>query len=98
MLQYRGAQGKCVLLLYPPGLAFIVGVWGCFYAGAVAVLAPLPTSGLQSEPHRIDDIINDSKTSFVLTVENIERQLVESLTKIPRLASVNVIASDAVDP
>jgi amino acid adenylation domain-containing protein len=36
-LQRLGAEGERVLLLYPPGLDYIVGFLGCLYAGATAV-------------------------------------------------------------
>ncbi|WP_439329054.1 AMP-binding protein, partial [Corallococcus carmarthensis] len=36
-LREHGAQGERVLLLYPPGLDYIAGFFGCLYAGAVAV-------------------------------------------------------------
>src|SRR5688572_33371450 len=98
MLQDRRVQGKRVLLLYPPGLEFSVGLWGCSYAGAIAVLAPLPVSGLQTEPHRIVDLINDSTTRLILTVASLETQLVETLATIDGLAHLKVISSDSVDP
>src|SRR4030066_328090 len=43
-LQDMGFAGRCVLLVYPPGLDFITAFFGCLYAGCVAV----PTS----PPHR----------------------------------------------
>src|SRR6266567_2833651 len=36
-LQSLGASGERALLLYPPGLEFITGFFGCLYAGVVAV-------------------------------------------------------------
>ncbi len=36
-LQRLGAEGERVLLLYPPGLDYIVAFLGCLYAGATAV-------------------------------------------------------------
>ena len=35
-------KGDPVLLVYPPGLDFIVGFFGCVYAGAIAVPATYP--------------------------------------------------------
>ncbi|WP_431314308.1 AMP-binding protein [Streptomyces murinus] len=37
-----GSSGDRVLLCFPPGLDFIVGFFGCLYAGMVAVPAPCP--------------------------------------------------------
>ena len=42
LLWSRGARGERVLLLYPPGLGFLVGFFGCLYAGAIAVPAYPP--------------------------------------------------------
>ncbi|MHB8765793.1 MAG: aminotransferase class I/II-fold pyridoxal phosphate-dependent enzyme [Deferrisomatales bacterium] len=36
-LQELGFAGQCVLLVYPPGLDFIAALFGCLYAGCVAV-------------------------------------------------------------
>ena len=41
-LQSLGLEGQRVLLLYPPGLDFVAGFYGCLYAGAVAVPAYPP--------------------------------------------------------
>ena len=37
VLQALEARGRRALLLYPPGLEFVVGYLGCLYAGAIAV-------------------------------------------------------------
>ncbi len=42
-LQERGLEGERALLLYPSGLDFIAGFFGCLYAGTIAVLAYPPT-------------------------------------------------------
>src|SRR3569832_710865 len=41
-LQARSLQNRNVLLLYPPGLEYIVAFWGSLYAGAVEVPASTP--------------------------------------------------------
>src|SRR5687768_5639833 len=38
----RGAAGERALLLYPPGLDFVAGFFGCLYAGVIAVPMPAP--------------------------------------------------------
>ncbi|MFE3384790.1 AMP-binding protein [Streptomyces anulatus] len=44
ILQERGVRGERALLLYPPGINYVVGFFGCLYAGVVAVPVYLPTS------------------------------------------------------
>src|ERR1022692_23258 len=48
LLQERELRGERVLLFYPPGVQLIAAVFGCLYAGAVAIL-PWPP-----DPRRLD--------------------------------------------
>src|SRR5688572_25158368 len=41
-LQDRLSPGDRVLLVYPPGLDFLTGFFGCLYAGVLAVPATYP--------------------------------------------------------
>src|SRR5687768_13181630 len=41
----EGAAGDRALLLYPPGLDFVAGFFGCLYAGVIAVPMPAPQPG-----------------------------------------------------
>src|SRR5687768_7254296 len=41
-LQDRNLRNERALLLYPPGLDFIVAFFGCLYAGTIAVPSSLP--------------------------------------------------------
>ncbi|MFG3255694.1 fatty acyl-AMP ligase [Streptomyces sp. NPDC048172] len=65
-LQANGAAGRQVLLLYPPGTAFVKAFVGCLYAGAVAVPAPLPTEQGQHFA-RVSGILRDAEARAVLT-------------------------------
>src|SRR5215217_896440 len=71
-LQARGAVGQRVLLLYPPGLDYLAGFFGCLYAGAVAVPAypPDPTRLERTLP-RLRAIIQDAEATVVLTTSGI---------------------------
>ncbi|WP_244238652.1 fatty acyl-AMP ligase, partial [Corallococcus terminator] len=71
-LQARGAVGERVLLLYPPGLDYIAGFFGCLYAGAVAVPAyPPDPMRLERTLPRLRAIIQDAQASVVLTTSGI---------------------------
>src|SRR5580704_16237891 len=43
-IEGRGATGAPVLLMFPPGLAFVSALYGCFLAGAIAVPAYPPSN------------------------------------------------------
>jgi acyl-CoA synthetase (AMP-forming)/AMP-acid ligase II len=64
LLQIEGVQrGDRVLLLYPPGLDLIYALFGCFYAGAIAVLLP-PPRGAHHE--RLQALFRDAQPTRVL--------------------------------
>lgn len=64
-LQAHGAAGACVLVLCPPGVDFIVGYFGCLYAGATAVPVHPPT-GDHHLP-RVESILADLQPGFAIT-------------------------------
>ena len=65
-LRERGAQGRPVLLLHPPGPDFLKAFPGCLYAGAIAVPAPLPGDRAQ-RLRALTGIIRDAGARAVLT-------------------------------
>jgi len=82
-LQSRGLKGERALLIYPPGLDYIVAFYGCLYAGVVAVPAypPDPTRLNRTLP-RLQAIANDARASVALT-----NDAILSMIKIMRLSS-----------
>lgn len=68
-LQQRGAAGRRVLLLYPPGLDYIAGFFGCLYAGAVAVPIYPPKANASLE--RLRSVASDAQATLVLTTREI---------------------------
>ncbi|MBP9743633.1 MAG: AMP-binding protein, partial [Burkholderiales bacterium] len=63
MLQEYCAYKERVLLLLEPGLDYIVALWGCLYAGAIAIPAYQPRNSHHMQ--RLEAIIEDSKAAFV---------------------------------
>jgi len=59
------APADRALLLFPPGLDFIVGFFGCLYAGVVAV--PLALPGRRQSLHNILRVVADCQARLVLT-------------------------------
>jgi acyl-CoA synthetase (AMP-forming)/AMP-acid ligase II/acyl carrier protein len=68
-LQERGLAGERVLLLYPPGDAFLPAFLGCLYAGAVAVPA-YPPRPRRADP-RWQVIRADADARVVFTVASV---------------------------
>ncbi|MDC9603616.1 fatty acyl-AMP ligase [Xenorhabdus griffiniae] len=68
-----GQQGKTVILMYPAGLEFIVGLLACFKAGAIAV----PSNVVRGSRHlqRLTQILNDSEAKVILTTSELSRVL-----------------------
>ena len=85
----KGLAGERVLLVFPPGLDFVAALFGCFYAGAVAV--PIPYFAGKRVLERIDLIYRDASPAGVLTLRRLkeDRQLDEAfehiLTKVVRV-------------
>lgn len=61
----RRQPGDRVLLAYPPGVDFVVGLFGCLYAGIVAV--PSPPPGRNQAMERWQRIVASSQAKMVLS-------------------------------
>lgn len=95
----RGFQGKPVLLLYPPGLDYIVAFYGCIFAGAIPVPAypPNPARLQQSLP-RLEAIVRDAGARLALTTTQV-LPLVQGLGAFdPAFAQLQWMSSDDCEP
>jgi acyl-CoA synthetase (AMP-forming)/AMP-acid ligase II/thioesterase domain-containing protein/acyl carrier protein len=67
-LQAQLSPGDRVLLVYPQGLEAIAALFGCLYAGMIAIPAPAPeTSRLKRTLPRLEAIAADAGASLILT-------------------------------
>lgn len=67
-----GGKGQRILLLFTPGLDFVVAFYACLYAGAVAVPAyPPDPSNLQRTLPRLKAVVTDSTASLIVTSRQI---------------------------
>ncbi len=73
-------QGRCrvrsgdrVLLLYPPGLDFVIGFFACHAAGAIAVPAYPPRRNRKAS--RIRSIVVDADARWALSTRSVVEQL-----------------------
>ena len=67
-LQSMGMTGERALLLYLPGLDYIEGFFGCFYAGVVAVPAYPPSRRHKS---RLLAVLNDATPAIIMTTTDL---------------------------
>ncbi|RKH09839.1 amino acid adenylation domain-containing protein [Corallococcus sp. CA053C] len=96
-LQQAGLGGERVLLLYPPGLDFIIAFLGCLSAGVIAAPAyPPDPSRLERTLGRLRSIAQDCGARAVLTTEVIAGMAEALLPMAPELGALRWIASDAV--
>ncbi len=91
-LQSLNASRKRALLLYPPGLEFIVAFLGCLYAGVVAVPAYPPRSNQSMS--RLQTIVLDAQCSVALTTTFILTNVEGQLGQNPELAAMCWLATD----
>jgi acyl-CoA synthetase (AMP-forming)/AMP-acid ligase II len=94
LLQSRGAAGKPVLLLHPPGLQYIAAFFGCLYAGAIAVPAYPPRSA-RAMP-RIQAIVADTEAKMILTTAEALPDLLRCFAHIPELESLAWVTTNTI--
>jgi amino acid adenylation domain-containing protein len=82
-LDAQGARGERALLLFPPGLDFVVAFLGCLRAGVVAVPAYPPRPHRQQP--RLQVIARDSGARFVLATRAITAAAERLSASVPEL-------------
>ena len=95
-LQRQGATGERVLVLCPSGLDFIAGLWGCIYAGAVAV--PVHPPVRNRVIGRVASILTDAQAGYVLTGAASHAELKAVVDGLAEGNSLQWCAADAVPP
>jgi acyl-CoA synthetase (AMP-forming)/AMP-acid ligase II len=103
-LQETAAAGERALLIYPAGLDFLIGFFGCLYAGLIGIPTPPPeASRLKRTRPRLQSIAHDARASWVLTTVPIRALLGQqpgpSLfgTRPPRWLTTDEIDRGAAD-
>jgi acyl-CoA synthetase (AMP-forming)/AMP-acid ligase II len=97
-LQGAGRRGEPVLLVYAPGLEFLVGFIGCLYAGmiAVPVYPPDPTR-LQKTMPRFRSVLADAGASAALATRDIATLAAAMTNAVPEAQGLRWIATDALE-
>ncbi|MGZ4111781.1 MAG: AMP-binding protein, partial [Tumebacillaceae bacterium] len=94
-LQTKSGAGERALLLYPPGLDYIVAFYGCLYAGVVAVPAYPPR--MNGNLGRLEAVIADAQATYALTTEQIQRGIERRFADTPGIAHLQWLATDEPD-
>jgi acyl transferase domain-containing protein/acyl-CoA synthetase (AMP-forming)/AMP-acid ligase II/acyl carrier protein/NAD(P)-dependent dehydrogenase (short-subunit alcohol dehydrogenase family) len=97
-LQEVKAEGTRVILLYPPGIEYVAALFGCLYAGAIAVPAYPPRKNSSAE--HIKAITADSEAQFFLSDAQIHTNLLtdQSFSKLTAerwIISEDIASADA---
>ncbi|TWU43348.1 putative fatty-acid--CoA ligase fadD21 [Novipirellula aureliae] len=87
----RIRSGDRILLLYPPGLDFVIGMFACHAAGAVAVPAFPPRRNRKAS--RIRSIVVDADTRWALSTKAVVEQLTGD-QKYDDLVGVQLLGTD----
>lgn len=96
-VQSLAAGGEHALLLYPPGLDFIAGFFGCLYAGLVAIPAyPPDPARLNRSLPRLQAIVADSRLAVALTTSSLLSMAKPLFARADDLKSLKWLATDAV--
>jgi acyl-CoA synthetase (AMP-forming)/AMP-acid ligase II len=90
LLQHTGPPGERALLLVPPGLDFIAALFGCFYAGWIAVPAYPPQ--LNQRLERIRSVASDARPRVALAPRATLGRIGARLAEAPDLRSLRWLA------
>jgi phthiocerol/phenolphthiocerol synthesis type-I polyketide synthase C len=93
-LQRQGAAGERVLVLCPSGLDFVAGLFGCIYAGAVAVPVHPPAGNRLIA--RVASIVADAQAGFALATTESQAELKAVMDDLADGRSLRWCAADAV--
>lgn len=95
MLQRIGAKNERILLLYPPGLAYIAAFFGCLYAGAIAIPGYPPRFHRSLE--RLQSMAADAQASIALTTSPLLAKTKQWFTWTPELSELRWLSTDQLD-
>lgn len=97
-LQDKVRPGERVLLLYPQGLDYVACLFGCMYAGVLAV--PLQPPGKHRAKHalpKLEAIVADGGVAMACTVGPMLAEMQALVGQSQALANLDWLASDTVD-
>jgi thioester reductase-like protein len=75
----EGLQSRNAILLYPPGIEFIVAFLGCLYAGVLPAPIHIPKRNRSNK--KISDIVSATEASAILLLSKDEQAFRDTLSK-----------------
>ncbi|MFE8599887.1 condensation domain-containing protein [Archangium violaceum] len=95
LLQQEVPAGERAILLYPPGLDYVTGFFGCLAAGVTAVPAyPPDPSRLERTLPRLRSLIHDAQASVILAPSFITSMAEFLFESAPDLRNLRWVATD----
>jgi len=94
-LQSRGHEGEPVALVFPPGLDFVLALFGTLYARAIAV--PLDAPGAANSAARFGALLENSNARVLLTTANLLGKISRALDGNADLAVASIAIESVPD-
>ncbi|HEY1349722.1 MAG TPA: fatty acyl-AMP ligase [Ktedonobacteraceae bacterium] len=85
-LQSMGAVGERAMIMYPPGIDYIIAFFGCLYAGVTAVPTYPPRQKRNLSLQRVQKIVINSQASVGLTTPELLTVLKGRASEAPVVA------------
>jgi acyl-CoA synthetase (AMP-forming)/AMP-acid ligase II len=96
-LQADGLRGERALMIYPSGLEFIAGFFGCLYAGVIAIpVSPVNPAHPQRSLPKLRSIIADAQPRVTLTTSRMRPKIDEMFSQAKDLKYMGSVATDSI--
>ena len=97
-LQSLDATGKRAMLLYPTGLDVITALFGCLYAGVIAIPTPPPeASRLRWTMPRLQSIVKDAEATLVLCTGSVLEMLENAGDDVAEIQSIQKLDTERTE-
>ena len=97
-LQEISRPGERAILLFPAGLDFLEGFFGCLYAGVIGIPTPPPeASRLKRTGPRLMAITDDAKATVVVTTSKIRDMIAQAETPVFGGGPLRWLSTDEVN-
>jgi len=87
-------KGDRALLIFPPGIEFIVSLFGCFYSGIIAVPAYPPRKNRMFQ--RFGAIMKDCSPSVILTTRKIKEDIKKNFSSEKCMESIDYLVYEDI--